>query len=212
VQFKTEGEAEIAGKVEHRAPAAGEFAEGLVDEPGRALRPRVGQMPRESAREDGHALGAEPGGGAERQAELLAGPGDAAGIVESLRIERLEGRGVGRMDRHDLTGERGIELGDDETMTREAGAPVVAVGRRLGGARQVDQSGRFPGRHLHALVAESGGPAAQAVERVERRLRADELREEDRGALDGIWGRHRGGVVAASDGHTDHAAAAVLLS
>ena len=75
----------------------------------------------------------------------------------------------------------GRELGDLRGRAAAHDAlDLVAIGFGLGRLLQVEQA-RVPGRDLHALVAERGRPAADRVERIERRLVAGELREEEAG-------------------------------
>ena len=45
MEFETEHAAAVAGIVEERPPAAGEFLEGFIDQTRRPLRPGVDQVP-----------------------------------------------------------------------------------------------------------------------------------------------------------------------
>ena len=54
MEFETEHAASVAGIVEERPPAAGEFLEGFIDQTRRPLRPGVDHVPGKSAGEDGN--------------------------------------------------------------------------------------------------------------------------------------------------------------
>ena len=181
--------------VEDRAPAAGELVEGLLDQAGRALRPGVHVGPGQGPGEGGHGGQAEVAAGLGGRAQLALGPFAPAGRVGQLgRGEGGEQPVVGRVHRQELALQVGGEFGDLQPALGQPALDVVAVGLAVGG--QLDVEGRADaGRHLHPLVAERGGPAGQAVQGVERRLRAQELGQEDAGAFQGS---HRFQPFAAS--------------
>ena len=103
--------------------------------------------------------------------------------VNLLRREGVEGVVVGRVHRDELAWRMGGELGDRQAVPdrdsresrRNRSSDEAALSRSMSRPSQVG--------NLHALVAEPGRPAAHAVQRVERRLVAGELRQEDRRTL-----------------------------
>ena len=71
---------------------------------------------------------------------------------------------------------------------RMAGTPAHEIGgRALTWGTEVEEAA-VEGGNLDAPVAEGGGPAADGIERVERRFVACELGEEETGAFHGLHG------------------------
>ena len=103
--------------------------------------------------------------------------------ADLLRREGVERVVVGRIHRHQLALQMGGELGDREAVARRDSGDLVAIGLRRRRLGEVEEPS-VPGRNLHALVAERGRPSAHAVERIERRRVAGELRQENRRTLD----------------------------
>src|SRR3569833_2780970 len=87
------------------------------------------------------------------------------------------------MDRNQLTNDVARQLGNRDAVLSRSGVQVVGVS--LAGRRLFDvDEGRHPSRDLHTLVPQVGRPLADVIERVERRLVARKLGEENRRALD----------------------------
>ena len=185
MKLEADIDAELVVKVEDRPPALGEFLEGGVDEAGRARRPRVEERPGERAGEGDVRVEAEIAARSRRELDLLGRPflaclGVAAHLRRGESVERVVKDGI---DRDQLALQMGRELGDLDPVLGGGALQLVAIGLALRGLLEVDEA-RVPGRDLHALVAERRRPAADRIEGVERRLVADELREEDRRSLD----------------------------
>jgi hypothetical protein len=98
--------------------------------------------------------------------------------------EAVEGLVIGRVNGDELALQMGRELGDRDAVTAGDALHLVAIGVALGGLGEIEQA-RIPGRHLDALIAQRRGPGADGIERVERRLVAGELGEENRGTFHG---------------------------
>src|SRR5271166_54713 len=171
--------------VQDRLPALGElFVRGL-DQPRRALRPRIDIGPGERTRE----------GRMGREAEVLRRLGGMQHLlnrpllpllwlpVSLLRGEGVEGFVIGRVDRDQLTDHMRRELGNRQTVVLRGPGDLVAIGLRRGGFGEVEEPS-LPGRNLDALIAERSRPLAHPVQRIERRSVAGELRQEYCRSLD----------------------------
>src|ERR1700730_2873912 len=121
--------------------------------------------------------------------QLIDGPGLALVrvVAHRFRRETVEGQIIRRMDRHELALQMCRQLSRLQPMPRQDDADLIAIGLAFRRAPQVEQPW-LPARYLHALVTVSGRPAGNAVERVERRGVADELRQEYRRSLDRLHG------------------------
>ena len=131
------------------------------------------------------------------EAEIAAGPRRELHLLDGPRLAALRvaphlgrGEGVERIVEHGIDGdqlalEMGRELGDLNAVLGRLPFQLVAIGLARGRLVEVDEA-LVPGGDLHPLVAERGGPAADRAEAVMGRLVADELGQEDRGALDGL--------------------------
>src|SRR5260370_2742892 len=127
--------------------------------------------------------------------EIVAGARGELDLVDSPSLARLriaahfrrregvERIVIGRIDGDELPLEMGGEFGDDDSMLGGGALQFIAIGPALRRLAQVYQT-RVPGSDLDAPIAERSRPAADRIESVERRLVADELREEDGGSLD----------------------------
>ncbi|MNP94576.1 hypothetical protein D3C85_71150 [compost metagenome] len=124
--------------------------------------------------------------GGSRPQQLLRGPGCARSRVATHVLGRkaVEQRIVSGMDGDQLALQMRRQFRYLQTVARQQGDHVVAVllaGRRL---LQVEQTRRRG--ELQALVTEAGRPLRQVLERVERRLIAEKLGQENGRALDGF--------------------------
>ncbi len=96
--------------------------------------------------------------------------------------EAVELAVIGRVHRDELALQMRRQLGDLDAGVRADALDLVAIGLRARRLLQVEQPS-VPGRDLHALVAEPGGPFGDRLQRVERRGVARELRQEYCGSL-----------------------------
>ena len=175
----------LVERVEDRLPAPPEFGKAFLDQPGRALRPRIHHVPHQRARKGRVAGAAEPAAGLRGQLQLLDRPGlPRLGMpVELARREAVELAVVGGVRGDQLALKMRRQLGDLDAVGGADALDLVGIVLALGGLLEIEQP-CVPGRDLDALVAQPGGPLGDRVERIERREVARELGEEDGGALD----------------------------
>ncbi len=171
--------------IQDRAPAAAEFGEGCIHQPGGALRPGVEVGPGQRAGERGVCGQSQPLAGFGGQQQLLHRPGLAGGRIAALfrRREPVEQRVIGGMDGHQLPLQVGRQFGDPYAMPGQHAGNVVAVRLAAGGLGQVEQVGRGGG-DLYARIAQTRGPSGQRVQPIKRSCVADELRQEQRWTLE----------------------------
>jgi len=171
--------------VEDRGPAAGQLIEGLLHQPGGALRERVEIGPGQRAGEGRVRLEAQVLRGRGGPFQVLHRPFlPRLGVAAHLRNrEPIAERIIGRVDGDELADDVAGQLGDLEAVLGDGGVHVVGIGLRGRGLLDIDEM-RQPGGDLHALVAEVRGPGADIVERIERRFVAGELSQKDRRSLD----------------------------
>jgi hypothetical protein len=108
-------------------------------------------------------------------------------LPRTWNTKAIERRVIGRMHRDELPLEMGREFGDLQTFLRQDALHLIAIGLRLRRLLQIEQP-LVPGRDLHALEAEAGGPFGDRRQRVERRRVAGELSQENRRTFDGFHG------------------------
>jgi len=180
-------DAVLLGMVEDRAPPAGQLVERGLDQPGGALRPRVDEGPGKCAGEGRHRVQPHAPRGRQRVLHLLHGPFLPRRRIAAHRRcrEPVEGRVIGRVNRHQLALEMRRELGDRDAVRCSDALDLLAIvlrGRSLG---EIEQPS-IPRWDLHTDISAVCGPLGDRVPRVERRLVARELGEEERGALYGL--------------------------
>jgi hypothetical protein len=175
--------------VEDRFPAPAEFGESGFDKTGGTLRPGIHERPGERAGEGDMGVQPEPARSLRGEAHLLDGPFGAR-----LRVaanmgggEAIESRVIGGMDGDKLALQMGGQLRHRQAMARGHALYLVAIGVRLRRLGQIEQPA-IPGGDLHALIADRSRPAADRVERIERRRVAGELGQEDAWAFHGFHG------------------------
>ncbi|MNS95797.1 hypothetical protein D3C72_1300690 [compost metagenome] len=149
VDFEAQVHAAGVERIQDGAPAAAEFGEGFLHQPGRALRPRIEIRPGQRAGERGVRGQPQALAGLGGQQQLLHRPGLAGDRIATLvrRRESVEQAVVGGMDGDQLPLQVGGQFGDLQAMSGQHAGDVVAVRlavRRLG---QIEQVGRA-GRHL----------------------------------------------------------------
>ena len=183
VQFVADVHAGRVEGVEHRSPALGQFGESLFHEPSGPLWPRVEVGPGERPREGGVRLQAQALGGFGGPQQLLRRPGGALGGLAAQfgRREAVEELVVSRVHGQQLPLQVGGQLGDLHPLLVGLALDFVAVGLTFGGALQIDQA--RVGGQLHAFVAQARRPAREVGKRVEGSSIAQELSQEDGGAL-----------------------------
>ena len=173
--------------VEDRLPAAAELGKRLVDQAGRALRPRIEIGKGERAGERDRS----------REPEMLRRLGGVHDLLDRPFLprlwivvvlrgsERVEAGVVGRMHGDELALQMRRKLGDLDAGVLADALHLVAIGFRAGRLVEVEQA-RVPARYLDALVAEARRPFGDRRQAVERRGITRELCEKYRGTL------HRG--------------------
>ena len=111
-------------RVQDRPPAAGEFREAGLDQPDRALRPRVHHRPEQGAGEGGVGAEAQVPAGRRGELHLLDGPfGTRCGPpAQGFGSEPVEQRVVGGVDRHELALEVGRKFRDLDAVRPDAPA------------------------------------------------------------------------------------------
>ena len=111
--------------------------------------------------------------------QLLDGPllPRLAVLPHRRRRESVESLVEGGVHGDELALQVGRQLRDHQAVARHRPGDLVAIGLRLGGLGEIEEP-RVPGGDLHALVAQSGRPAADRVEGIERGGVARELRQE----------------------------------
>ena len=151
--------------VEDRPPATGEFGESRLDQPGRALRPRIDERPGERAGEGGVRLQPQPLRSLGGVQHLFDRPFLPRGrvAVHFRRREAVERFVEGRVHRDELALQMRGELGDGEPVTRRDSRELVAIGLRRSGLGEIDEA-TVPGGNLHALVTERSRPFADRIE------------------------------------------------
>ena len=173
--------------IEDGRPALGQLVECRLDQPGRALRPRIEVWPGQRAGKSRMRRQPQIGRGLCCEVHLLDRPGlpRRRAAPHLGRGEPIEGEVVGRMHRHELALQVGRKLRQLQPGLAQRPVHLVAIGPALCGQRQVEQP-LVPARYLHALVAKPGRPARNRRQRVIRRGVAGELRQEDGWPFDGL--------------------------
>src|SRR5580704_1604210 len=88
--------------------------------------------------------------------------------MEVLRREAVKHGIVSRVTGNKLSLQMRGKLGNDQLVPRGYGSNFVAVGFAFGGTLQIEKA-CVPRRNLHRPVPQTCRPAADAVQRVERR-------------------------------------------
>ena len=184
VQLITGVDAVLVELIEDRLPAAAQLGKGFLDDPGRALRPRIDHVPHQRAREGGMAGATEAAAGLCRHVQLLDSPllPRSGVIVELRRGETVELCIEGRMGCDQLALQMGRKLSHFDAIGGADALDLIDIGLAFRRLFKVEQPG-VPGRNLHALVAEIAHVFGDRIERIERRFIAGKLREEDGGAF-----------------------------
>ena len=171
--------------IQDRAPAPCQLVERGLYQPRRALRPRIDERPRKSARERGVRRQPKVARCLCRQQKLLNRPGLASrGMASHLRRGKaVEREVIRRVDRNKLALQMGGKLGQLHAGVMQNALDLVTISSAFSRLREIEQPS-IPGRNLHALVAVPGCPAGDLRKAVVWRCIAGELREEDRRSLD----------------------------
>src|SRR5262245_117672 len=175
--------------IENRTPALGELVERGLDQPGGPLRPGIHVGPRERPRKRGVLSDAEPARRLRRILDLLDRPRRACRrlAADFGRREGIEGGVVRGMHGDQLALQMRRELGDLEPALGQDAFHLVTVGLALGRLLEIEEAS-VPAWDLDALETEPRSPAGDALEVVEWRCIASELRQEDGRTFDRFHG------------------------
>ena len=91
------------------------------------------------------------------------------------------------MHGHQLPLKMSRKFGELQTVLRQSGEHLVAIGFTFPGALQIEQPA-IPGRNLHSLIAQAGSPLRNTVQGIERSGVPRELSQKDSRPLDGFHG------------------------
>ena len=174
----------LVEEVQQRPPAPGQLGKGLIQKRLIVRRPRIKKGPCQRPGKGRVRLQPQAAGGYRRLAHFLHRP-----ALARLRIamQRRRGKGVKRrvirwMHRHQLSFKVSGQLADHQPMLRQDAADLVAVG--LARRRPLDiKNRRVVAGDLQCLVPQAGGPLRHPRQGVERRLRADKLRQKNARSL-----------------------------
>ncbi len=144
------------------------------------MRPRIDIGPGKRAGERRVRRQPEAGGSACCLHQLIDRPCLTRRAVAANRAgcKAVEGFVIGWMHRDELALQMGGQFGERDAGLRQGALDLVAIRIAVGGAIEIEQP-PVPGRNLHALVAERGGPTGNRSQAVERRGIAGELRKEN---------------------------------